>query len=155
MIKIFTTPSCASCRKAKKWLDEHEVSYEEKNILAFPITKEDIRLMLRNAENGFEDIISKRSKYIMENNIDIDQLKVSELERLIIEHPSILKRPIIIEDDKMQVGYNEDDIRVFIPKELRKILMCYDCDNCEYLEKLGEYGNKLKKYYYEQVKKAV
>jgi regulatory protein spx len=144
MLKIYTTPSCASCRKAKNWLDEHNISYEEKNIFAFPITKEDIRLMLKNTENGFEDIISTRSKYIQENNIDIDSMKFSELEKLIIDNPSILKRPIIVDDNKLQIGYNEEDIRVFIPKELRKILMNLDCDSCNYKD-------ELKKYYYEHV----
>ena len=128
MIRIYTTPSCASCRKAKKWLEEHHIEYEEKNIFAYPVTREDIRLMLRNAENGFEDIISTRSKYLQENNIDIDSLKFSELEQLIIDNPSILKRPIIVEDNKMQVGYNEEEIRVFVPKELRKLFMCLDQD---------------------------
>lgn len=144
MVIIYTTPSCASCRKAKQWLEEHKIDYIEKNIFAVPLTKSDIRLMLKNTENGFEDIISTRSKYIMENNIDIDSLKVSELEKLIIENPSILRRPIIVEDNKLQVGYNEDDIRVFIPAELRKILMTLDCDLCDYKD-------ALKKYYYDQV----
>ena len=142
MVIIYTTPSCASCRKAKAWLEEHQIEYVEKNIFAFPLTKEDIRLMLKNTENGFEDIISTRSKYLMDNNIDIDSLKVSELEKLIIENPSILRRPIIVEDNKLQVGYNEEDIRVFIPTEIRKILMSLDCDLCDYKD-------ALKKYYYE------
>jgi regulatory protein spx len=144
MLKIYTTPSCASCRKAKNWLEEHNIPYEEKNIFAFPITKEDIKLMLKNTENGFEDIISTRSKYLQENNIDIESLKYSELEQLIIDNPSILKRPIIVDDNKLQIGYNEEDIRVFIPKELRKILMSLDCDACNYKD-------ELKKYYYEHV----
>ena len=144
MVIIYTTPSCASCRKAKAWLEEHQIEYVEKNIFAFPLTKEDIRFMLKNTENGFEDIISTRSKYIMENNIDIENMKFSELEKLIIENPSILRRPIIVEDNKLQVGYNEEEIRVFIPKEIRKILMTLDCEACDYKD-------ALKKYYYDQV----
>ena len=144
MVIIYTTPSCASCRKAKAWLDEHKIPYIEKNIFAFPITKEDIRLILKNTENGFEDIISTRSKYIVENNIDIENMKFSELEQLIIDNPSILRRPIIVDDNKLQVGYNEEEIRVFIPKELRKLLMEHNCDTCDYKE-------LLKKYFYEHV----
>lgn len=147
MIRIYTTPSCASCRKAKKWLEEHHIDYEEKNIFAYPVTREDIRLMLRNAENGFEDIISTRSKYLQENNIDIDSLKFSELEQLIIDNPSILKRPIIIEDNKMQVGFNEEEIRVFVPKELRKLFMCLECEPCDY-------KSALKEYFYQQKTQA-
>ena len=142
MVIIYTTPSCASCRKAKHWLEEHKIEYVEKNIFAFPLTKEDIRLMLKNTENGFEDIISTRSKYLLENNIDIESMKFSELEQLIIENPSILRRPIIVEDNKLQVGYNEEEIRVFIPADLRKYLMNLNCDECDAKEALKRYFNE-------------
>ena len=145
MVKIYTSPSCSSCRKAKDWLDLHGIKYVEKNIFAYPITKEDIKLMLANAENGFEDIISTRSKYIQENNINIDDLKVSELEQMIMDNPSILRRPIIVEDKKMQVGYNEDDIRVFVPQELRRQITCSSCDDITYAEQLKKYYEEHKK----------
>ncbi len=32
MIRIYTAPSCASCRKVKSWLKEHNIPYVEKNI---------------------------------------------------------------------------------------------------------------------------
>lgn len=46
MITIYTTPSCSSCRKAKKWLDDHRIPYSEKNIFNENITEDDIDLML-------------------------------------------------------------------------------------------------------------
>ncbi|MFI3252597.1 MAG: Spx/MgsR family RNA polymerase-binding regulatory protein [bacterium] len=137
MVKIYTTPSCASCRKAKKWFDEHNITYQEKNIFNQPLTKEDIKSMLQNSENGFDDIISMRSKVIKDNNLDIQDMKFSELEKLILENPSILKRPIIIDNRKFQVGYNDEEIRVFIPRELRKLIMCGSCTkDCEYTKAL-------------------
>lgn len=137
MIKIFTTPSCASCKKAKQWFETHNVKYVEKNIFTHPLTKEDIKSILENSENGFDDIISLRSKVIKDNNIDIQELKFSEIEKLILENPSILKRPIIIDNRKFQVGYNDEEIRVFMPKELRKLIMCGSCmNNCEYTQAL-------------------
>ena len=156
MLKIYTTPSCSSCRKAKDWLKEHNIPYQEINIFAFPIKKDDIRLMLENTENGFEDIISKRSKYIMENNIDIDSMKVSELEELIMKEPSILRRPIIVDDKKLQVGYNEEDIGLFIPSEVRRQIVCSVCDETNYNEQLKKYYDEhkknLKNYYNEHKK---
>ena len=123
MITIFTTPSCSSCRKAKKWLDDHKVAYEEKNLFNQRITEEDIDRMLENAENGFEDIISTRSKIFKEQALDVEDMKISELKKFILENPSVLKRPIMIEGEKMQVGYNDEEIRVFIPKRLREMIM--------------------------------
>lgn len=148
MIKIFTTPSCSSCRKAKKWLNEHKIDYKEVNLFNTRITGDDINEMLENTENGFEDIISKRSKVIKENSIDIDSMTIKELKEFIIKNPSILKRPIIIGEDKIQVGYNEEDIRTFVPKRLREIIMCTNCkaeDDCDYQNALKKYLGELAK----------
>lgn len=119
MIQIYTTPSCASCRKAKKWFDQYNIPYSEKNIFSIKLSKEDIFKMLANSENGFEDIISTRSKVFKEKKLNPDSMSVKELVEFIIENPSVLKRPIIINDNELQVGYNNEDITIFLPKELR------------------------------------
>lgn len=123
MITIYTTPSCSSCRKAKRWLDEHKVAYEEKNLFNHRISDDDIDLMLEHAENGFDDIISTRSKIFKEQELDVDDMSIRELKDFIIENPSVLKRPIIVDDKRMQVGYNDEEIRIFIPKKLRDLIM--------------------------------
>ena len=125
MIQIYTTPSCASCRKAKKWFDQYKIPYSEKNIFSIKLCKDDIYKMLANSENGFEDIISTRSKVFKEKQLDPDSMSTQELVEFIIANPSILKRPIIIDDNELQVGYNNEDITIFLPKELRN----RDCFN--------------------------
>lgn len=119
MIQIYTTPSCASCRKAKKWFDQYKIQYSEKNIFSIKLSKEDIFRMLANSENGFDDIISTRSKVFKEKKLDPDSMSITELIDFIIENPSVLKRPIIINETELQVGYNNEDITIFLPRELR------------------------------------
>lgn len=123
MIIIYTTPSCSSCRKAKKWLDDHLIKYTERNLFTQTLTEDDIDYMLVNAENGFDDIISTRSKVFKEQSLDIEDMLISELKKFIIGNPSVLKRPIIVDDSRLQVGYNEEEIRVFIPRRLRELIM--------------------------------
>lgn len=147
MITIYTTPSCSSCRKAKKWLEDHKIDYEEKNLLSERITLEDISKMLRNAENGFEDLISTRSKVYKETAIEPDEMSVKELTTFILDNPSILKRPIIVDDTRMQVGYNDEEIRVFVPKKLREYVMCKhvpEDEVCDYQTQLKRYFDDLK-----------
>ncbi|MBR2891232.1 MAG: transcriptional regulator Spx [Bacilli bacterium] len=119
MIQIYTTPSCASCRKAKKWFDQYKIPYSEKNIFSIKLSKEDIFKMLANSENGFDDIISTRSKVFKEKHLEPDSMTIQQLVDFIIENPSVLKRPIIINENELQVGYNNEDITIFLPKELR------------------------------------
>lgn len=146
MIKIYTTNSCASCRKAIKWFKEHNIPYREVNFFNTPITRDDIMKMLENTEDGFEDIISTRSKVFMESNLNIEDMKFNELVDFIIAHPSVLKRPIIVDDNKMQVGYNDEEIRTFIPREIRRAWTCNNkTENCEYAKELKYVLDKAKK----------
>lgn len=130
MIRIYTAPSCASCRKVKSWLKERDIPYVEKNIFSTILREGELKELLERTENGTDDIISKRSKIIKENDIDIDSMSIKELIKFVQSNPSVLKRPIMIDERRFQVGYNAEEIRVFIPRELRKLAECPRMDNC-------------------------
>ncbi|HEO7259921.1 TPA: Spx/MgsR family RNA polymerase-binding regulatory protein, partial [Streptococcus agalactiae] len=112
--------SCTSCRKARAWLSKHEVAFEEHNIITSPLNKEELLQILSFTENGTEDIISTRSKVFQKLAIDVDELSTSSLMELISENPSLLRRPIILDKKRMQIGFNEDEIRAFLPRDYRK-----------------------------------
>ena len=122
MVTLYTTPSCTSCRKAKAWLEEHSIDYIERNILANPLTVEEIKSILRLTEEGTSEIISTSSKTFQEINIDIESLSLIELYTLIMENPKMVRRPIIQDEKRLQVGYNEDEIRSFLPRKVRTYL---------------------------------
>ena len=132
MIVVYTSPGCASCRKVKQWLKDRKLPFEEKNIFKTLLNEDEIRYLLMRSENGTDDIISKRSKVISEQNIDIDSMSLNEVIHFIQENPSVLKRPIILNERSFQVGYDSEEIGVFIPQELRRIAFSScskDCPN--------------------------
>ena len=47
------------------------------------------------------------------NNIDIDSMPLSELISFVQQNPSVLKRPIILNEKSMVVGYDESEIEIF------------------------------------------
>ena len=106
MIVIYTSPGCASCRKVKQWLKERNLPFIEKNIFKTLLNDAEIKHLLMRSENGSDDIISKRSKIIQESNIDIDAMTTDQLIRFIKQNPSVLKRPIILDETSFQVGYD-------------------------------------------------
>ena len=104
MIILYTSPSCSSCRKVKKYFEKYNIKYLEKNIFTTPLTRDDIFKMLYNSEGGFEDIISTRSNIYKERGHEIENMKLHELVDFIVANPSILKRPIIVTDYELQVA---------------------------------------------------
>ncbi|EGQ2844497.1 transcriptional regulator Spx [Staphylococcus pseudintermedius] len=119
MVTLFTSPSCTSCRKAKAWLQEHDIPYAERNIFSEHLTLDEIKQILKMTEDGTDEIISTRSKTYQKLNVDIDALPLQDLYAIIQDNPGILRRPIILDDKRLQVGYNEDEIRRFLPRKVR------------------------------------
>lgn len=118
-VTLFTSPSCTSCRKAKKWLKANEVDFVEQNIFVQAPSTKQLKMILQLTENGTEDIISKRSKDYQNLTVDLDSLPVSGLINLITAHPGLLRRPIIFDHKRLQVGFNDDEIRRFLPRHIR------------------------------------
>ncbi len=116
MLKIYTSYNCSSCKKAMEWLDEQGIEYEDYNFFSKPLKHDEIEYILKFTENGFEDIISERSKVYEVYKEELKELKVQEYIDFIIDHPSILKRPIIVDDvtHNMLVGFNKYDMEVFL-----------------------------------------
>lgn len=119
MVTLYTSPSCTSCRKAKKWFKEHNISFKERNIFAQPLSKDEIKKILQMTEDGTEEIISTRSKAYQALKMDINDLTIDQLISLIEKNPGLLRRPIMMDDKSLQVGYNEDEIRRFLPRKVR------------------------------------
>lgn len=130
MIKIYTSPSCSSCRKVKKWFEEQQIPFEERNIFNAALDPVELKEILFKSENGTEDIISERSKIVKEKKVNVENMTISEMISFIRDNPSVLKRPIVVNDRRIQVGYNEEEIRSFIPQARRIFEKHCNADEC-------------------------
>lgn len=122
MIVLYTSPGCSSCRKVKTYLKDNNIAFIEKNIFKVLLNDEEIKYLISRTLNGTDDLISKNSKIIKNSNLNIDDMSINELCEYIINNPSILKRPIIIDDKNMLIGYDDEEIEVF--NKLRNIAKC-------------------------------
>ncbi|HWL26458.1 MAG TPA: transcriptional regulator SpxA [Ureibacillus sp.] len=118
-VTIYTQSSCSSSRKAIKWLKENNINFVEKRITSHPLTLNEFKNILRMTEDGTDEIIATNSNDFKNLHIDIDQLSIQELYDLIQKHPRMLRSPILLDEKRIQVGYNEMDIRRFIPRKVR------------------------------------
>ena len=98
---------------------DNDIPFIEKNIFGPTFTDKDLYDILSKTDNGTDDVISKRSKVILESGIDIDKFTLKQLVNFVMENPSVMKRPIIVDDHRLVVGFNPDDIASFIPRAKR------------------------------------
>ncbi|MTD29645.1 Spx/MgsR family RNA polymerase-binding regulatory protein [Planomicrobium sp. YIM 101495] len=119
MKKLYTSTSSSSCRKAMAWLDAYDIPYVEKNISNSPITVEEIQDILSLTNDGTEEILSTKASARKNLNIDLEAVSLNQFYEIVQSNPAILRLPIIHDDKRLQVGYNDDEIRQFLPRWLR------------------------------------
>ena len=85
--------------------------------------------------------VNDRMQFIHENLLFSDWWHTDQLIGFIKRNPSVLKRPIIVSESGFQVGYDEEEIGIFVPAELRRVAentCTRECPSYKTCEKVRE-----------------
>jgi len=98
-IIVYEKPTCTTCRKLNKLFEENGVDYNKVNYFIEPLSKEELRELLRKADlSPFEVLRNAEPVY---KELNVSEVKTEdELIKLIIENPSLLQRPIVEVGDR-------------------------------------------------------
>lgn len=122
MMKIFTMPSSTGSRRAIQWMKDHGVEFTEQRLDQEPLTFTQLKGILLLTDDGTDDIISTRSltyQALVKKGVKIDDMTITELRDLIEQNPRMLRYPIIVDQHKLMVGFDEDRVKVFLPRMQR------------------------------------
>lgn len=112
-LMFYTYPSCTSCRKTKAFLQEQELQVSERHIFRDAPTVDELLQLLAISEEGVDSLLATRSQAIKQLDVDVEDLKLSELLKLMSENPKLLKRPILTDGKEVIVGYDKVSIETY------------------------------------------
>lgn len=126
MITIITKNSSFSCRNAKLWLLDQGIEFNEINLSRHPfkITREILIQILSLQEEGVPALYGRKKKSDPKYQGIINSmgsLSFDSALEFLQKHLELLCTPIIFDEIRIQLGYDRENIRMFIPKEKRKI----------------------------------
>ncbi|MGX7011651.1 Spx/MgsR family RNA polymerase-binding regulatory protein [Lactococcus cremoris] len=121
MIKLYFTKSSSTCRKAREWLINNKLPFQEINLNKATLSHKEIYHILSLTEAGTDDIISKRAASFQDIAYNFEDLSLTDAVSMIKQNISLLRIPLIVYDSHIQVGFNEDDVRKFVPRPARKV----------------------------------
>lgn len=104
-------PKCTTCKRAKKWLDEHGVSYEDRHIVEDNPTKEELALWHQRSGLPIRRFFNTSGMLYRERNIKalLDAgMSDDEAYALLAENGMLVKRPLVVADDQVLVGFREE-----------------------------------------------
>ncbi|PLT28075.1 arsenate reductase family protein [Peribacillus deserti] len=110
-LTFYWYPKCGTCRKAKKWLDEHSIPYEEKHIVENPPSRSEIEQLHQKSGLELKKFFNTSGMKYKELGLK-DKVKTAsepELYDILASDGMLLKRPILTDGKKVTVGFKEDE----------------------------------------------
>ena len=102
MKKIYHLSTCDTCKKILREI-EPPSSFILQDIKESPVTDEQLNEMYQYTKS-YEQLFNKRAKLYKERNLKNSVLEEEAYKNLILEHYTFLKRPVIIDNDKIFIG---------------------------------------------------
>lgn len=102
-------PKCSTCQKAKKWLDEHNIEYELRDIKENKPSVEELREWHNRSGLEIKKFFNTSGLLYKSMNLKEKLPEMSEDEKikLLASDGMLVKRPLLITDDKVLVGFRE------------------------------------------------
>ncbi|WP_285015615.1 Spx/MgsR family RNA polymerase-binding regulatory protein [Lactococcus garvieae] len=121
MVKVYYRNRCTSSKRAIQWLNDYDIDISKKNMQE--ISNDELVNILSSTNNGISDILRNYKKFSSYKKLKVDVLKemtFNEALDFLKKNTDIIQTPIIIEEKKILIGYNSEQIRMFLPKEYRR-----------------------------------
>ena len=107
MLTIYGIPNCDTCRKARKFLDGKNIEYRFHDVREDGLDKSLLRSWVPSV--SWQKLLNTRSTTWRGlpgiQRSDVDEKKAIDL---IAEHPTLLKRPVAVSGDRVEVGFSPE-----------------------------------------------
>ncbi len=104
-------PKCSTCQKAKKWLDEHGIAYEDRHIVEQNPTAEELKLWWEKSGLPLKRFFNTSGLKYKSLGLKEKLPAMTEEEQLALlaTDGMLVKRPLVIGDDCILVGFKEKE----------------------------------------------
>lgn len=111
MITILCYPKCGTCRKAEKWLKENNIAYNYRPIKEENPTYDELKSWLEKSLLPINKFFNTSGLIYKEMKMKdkVKTLSEEELLKILATEGMLVKRPILLKDNTVLVGFNETE----------------------------------------------
>ncbi|SHM98496.1 arsenate reductase [Anaerosporobacter mobilis DSM 15930] len=104
-------PKCTTCKKAKKWLEEHNVSFTDRDIKLDNPTAEELKTWYTRSDMPLKKFFNTSGNLYKELGLKDKLPTMSEEEQLdlLATDGMLVKRPLIITEEFVLIGFKEQE----------------------------------------------
>jgi arsenate reductase len=101
---IYHKSSCITCKKTISEIERLKVDIQKRDFFEEPFSESELKKIVKLSGLSSFDLLRKRDKMFKELKLDSTKYSENELVKLMVKYPGLIKRPIIIGQNKVQVG---------------------------------------------------
>lgn len=111
-IKAYLYNKCDTCRKAKKWLTENRVGFEEIPIVDAPPSKEELRRIWKASGLDLRKFFNVSGVQYRELGLKdkLPTMSEEEMLELLASNGKLIKRPLIVDGQTVTLGFKEEEL---------------------------------------------
>ncbi len=117
MIRTFVYASCTSCRKTDAAVATAGVEHASRDFFRHRFSRDELSSLLTEAGLSAREMLSTRSKVYKARQAEIGGLSNDALFDLMIEEPTLLRRPIVLGADEVIIGHDPGKLEAMIAAE--------------------------------------
>lgn len=109
-LTMYWYPNCSTCKKAKKWLDDHNLTYTLIHLVEETPSEDELMTLIQNSELPAKRFFNTSGKVYREQNMK-DKIKDATIEQMVkylASNGMLIKRPIVTDGEKVTVGFKEE-----------------------------------------------
>lgn len=104
-VTMYGIPNCDTVKKARNWLQEHDVAYDFHDYKKAGVDADRVKGWVAKA--SLDTVLNKRGTTFRKLSDDVKaSLDEEKAIALMVEHPSMIKRPIVEHANGLLVGFN-------------------------------------------------
>lgn len=115
-MKIYNNLNCSKCRESLCLLEEQGIEVEVINYLEIPPNKEELKGIIQKLGIQPLDLIRQKERVFQENYAGKTLTDEAWIQAM-IDHPILIERPILIDEEKAIIGRPPSLILTFLKKE--------------------------------------
>lgn len=102
-------PKCSTCQKAKKWLEENNIEFIDRNIIEKTPTVEELTKWIKESNQEIKKWFNTSGLKYKELNLKEKLITISDKEKieLLASDGMLIKRPLFISDKGIFIGFKE------------------------------------------------
>ncbi|ABE55099.1 conserved hypothetical protein [Shewanella denitrificans OS217] len=114
-VTLFGIKNCDTVRKARKWLEAENIKAQFHDFRDDGLSQEQLQHWVESL--GWETVLNKRStSFRALTEQQKNELNQASAMQLMLEMPTLIKRPVLVKDDKVLLGFKLTDYQAWFAK---------------------------------------